>query len=145
MNDTEMTQEQKDAEMVGLMREAFEWMRRDHSWTFDMSMEYIAPRAKRQPLNRCADAALRTIDRLTAKAAAYDTLRAACAGVPEHLIWQAYDLERGGWKTVEAEHIAWLRSTAEAITAALAAPADGSADADADAADGSGVRDDERE
>jgi hypothetical protein len=87
-------------------------------------------------------AALREIDRLRAKAAAYDTLRAACKDAPELLMMAAEyasDIADTEKSKVAAEDASTYRSKAAQLRTALTAPADGSADADADAADGSGV------
>jgi hypothetical protein len=80
-------------------------------------------------------AAKAEIDRLRAKAAAYDALRAAASDALTMTTWALEDLKKGGGSQINTSHALAALSAGLSNAAALAAPADGSADADA--ADGS--------
>jgi hypothetical protein len=122
MNDTEMMQQQKDAELLTALREALDSLEKNPHWLFRQAIKHVRPDGTQPALITYTRAALRTIDRLRAKAAAYDTLRAACEGVPELL-------ERISDLTDEAPSHTWAAMAAATnINAALAAPANGDGD-----------------
>jgi hypothetical protein len=126
MNDTEMTQEQKDVELIEEYRERA--YRYGSSAITVSTKVYMQNRAVLDDIaHPVAEAALREIDRLRAKAAAYDTLRAACEGVPHMLDGLAGTAQ---YVHGDKEYAARVFAKADAIraAAALAAPANGDGD-----------------
>jgi D-tyrosyl-tRNA(Tyr) deacylase len=110
-----MSQQEHEAEVVESWREYF---RTKHATDDKRHMD---------PRVALAQTFLNTIDRLRAKAAAYDTLRAACEGVPDMLYEASIQMEEcmgsDQWQPVIA-----ARAKAAALRAALAAPANGDGD-----------------
>jgi hypothetical protein len=124
MSDTETTQQQKDAELLTALREALDSLEKNPHWLFRQAIKHVRPDGTQPALITYTRAALRTIDRLRAKAAAYDTLRAACEGVPEMLDGLAGTAQ---YVHGDKEYAARVFAKADAIraAAALAAPANG--------------------
>ena len=108
-----MSQQEHEAEVVESWREYF----RTKYATDDK--RHMDPRVA------LAQTFLNTIDRLTAKAAAYDTLRAACEGVPHMLAGLAATAQ---YVHADKIYAARVLATADRINAALAAPANGDGD-----------------
>jgi hypothetical protein len=109
-----MSQQEHEAEVVESWREYF---RTKHATDDKRHMD---------PRVALAQTFLNTIDRLTAKAAAYDTLRAACEGVPHMLDGLAGTAQ---YVHGDKEYAARVFAKADAIrAAALAAPANGDGD-----------------
>lgn len=131
-----MTQEQKDAADVATYRA---WCAEfdaisEVDWSFanDQRLDELRDLID-DGSDKFTDAALRTIDRLTA---AYDALRAACEGVPEMMYYFADDIEaHSRLDEYVAGYEEQVRAKAAQLRAALAgraaAPdADRAADAD---------------
>lgn len=122
MSEEQELQAQSDEEIVKSLRRV---------------MAYQAPRPQHEPFIWAiyGNAALRTIDTLTAERDALRAenarLRAACEGVPELMTRAASNLEREGDYESDPDSVTHaLRSSADRLTATLAAPAGDGADGD---------------
>jgi hypothetical protein len=151
MNGNEMSQQQRDAAVIQAMRDTLKQLEETPHWSFGQAMQYVSPPDLWWgSVLSCVLVALRTIDRQAAEierlmtvierderlsqlridldtaCGEIDTLRTLLDGVPELMEMNANDHDRDfkGTSLYNGTHVAWLRSTARAIRAALASESD---------------------